>query len=192
MEFFSEILKHFRKRSNIDTNTDKKSNYILYKIVASINEGEEFRILDLKANTISNATILDVVYDIDILHGLHPAQACYIGTEYSKHLKKAKSLTEHPDNQKSTSKNYSVCRYGTYELCYQDRKGNVGFTNPDTEESFIMDPCDMVVSEELIKKFDAAQAFYIGLFAGLKLIKSSSKKKDLSATHNQKHLTLVK
>jgi hypothetical protein len=32
-----------------------------------------------------------------------------------------------------------------------------------------MDPRDITLSEELISEFDAAQAFYIGLLAGLKL-----------------------
>lgn len=31
-----------------------------------------------------------------------------------------------------------------------------------------MDPNELVTSEELIQGFDASQAFYIGLFAGLK------------------------
>jgi hypothetical protein len=190
MELFSEIQKRFGDKPNTDTNTDIKSNCILYKILASINEGEEFRILNIKTNTTSEVTILDLIYNIDVLHGLHPTQACYIGTEYARHLKKANFSAEHPSEQKTRSKSYAVRRYGAYELCYQDHKGNVGFSNPTTEEIFLMDPRDMVISEELIKKFDAAQAFYIGLFAGLKLIRSHSKKNG-ATMHVLNHLKLV-
>lgn len=147
---------------------DEKTHFIFYKIVDSLNEGEEFVIQCINTNGIFNATIMDIIFDIDILHGLHPIQACYIGIEYSKFLKKGMAPFKFQDNQRKLKK-YSVFRYGTYQLSYQDRKGNICFANYYTGEVFIMDPRDIAFSESLIKEFDAAQAFHIGLFAGVKL-----------------------
>jgi hypothetical protein len=51
----------------------------------------------------------------------------------------------------------------------KNREGSICFVNISTNEKFIMDPRDIALTEQLIQEFDAAQAFYIGLFAGLKI-----------------------
>lgn len=158
------IVSKFVKNKNND-----KSSYILYKIVDTTLNDKHFVLQYINTKVIFHIKISELVFDLDILYGLHPIQACYIGIEYSKHIKNSnptplekKSLTEKLNK-------YSVYRYGKYRLVSQNRKGKVHFTNELSNEDFFMEPRDIALSEELIEEFDAAQAFYIGLLAGLKI-----------------------
>lgn len=146
---------------------DSKSSSIFYKIVDSHNGIYLLQCINTKATF--QCKIVDIVFDKDILLGLHPVQACYIGLEYSRFLKKCAS---HPNDLKNTDKNnttYPISRYGIYSIQYQNRKGQILFINRKTMEKVLMDPRDIALSEELIDEFDASEAFYIGLQAGLKL-----------------------
>ena len=87
---------------------------------------------------------------------------------------------------------YSDSRYGSYKICYQDRKGDICFSNQETDEVFVMNPRDIALSEELIQEFDAAQAFYIGVFAGLKLNNATIRRIDVSKSYHKPYLRRVK
>jgi hypothetical protein len=84
-------------------------------------------------------------------------------------------IKKHEPKNKMTNTNskkmnqHSLDRYGCYSLCYQNRNGEICFKNNLTNEQFIMDPRDIALTEELITEFDATQAFYIGILAGLKI-----------------------
>lgn len=151
------------KNKNSD---DKRAHYIFYKIVDFTSE--EFVLQCINTKAIFCLKITEIVFDIDILHGLHPTQACYIGMEYSKHLKKTDIPTS-LKNKNHKLEPHSAFRYGKYNLRYQNRNGDLCFTCEKTNQEFIMDPRDIALSEALIAEFDAAQAFYIGLLVGLKL-----------------------
>ena len=138
------------------------------------------------------AKINSIVFDIDILYGLHPIQAYYIGIEYSKYMKNLSSPIEAKKKQKEKLNNYSVHRYGNYTLCFQNSEGNVCFVDKSTNEEFLMDPRDIALTEELIQEFDAAQAFYIGLLAGCRLKNPTKKCNDLLANDKHPYLRLVK
>ncbi|MCD6040294.1 MAG: hypothetical protein K0S27_1694 [Gammaproteobacteria bacterium] len=171
--------------------TDKKSRYIFYKIVDSSHEKEKLILQCVKTRAFFNSSILEIVSDKSILHGLHPVQACFIGIEYASSCKKSNfSLGAACHNKKIRSDKYEYCRYGTYKICYQDRTGNVCFSDRKTNEVFLMDPQDIALSEELIQEFDAAQAFYIGVFTGLKLNDAPMRKINLSK-NNKPYLRLV-
>jgi hypothetical protein len=163
MSLLAEILSSFIRRNS--KYKDIKSNHIFYKIVDT-NNNNEFTLQCINTNALFYAKISDIVYDTDILYGLHPVQSCFIGIEYAKYIKK------HKHNSKTNAQKinqYSLSRYGCYSLCYQNRNGELCFINNITNEQFIMDSRDVALSEELINEFDAAQAFYIGLLAGLKI-----------------------
>lgn len=53
-----------------------------------------------------------------------------------------------------------------------------------------MNPKDISLSEELIQEFDAAQSYFIGLQAGIKIINPVNSK--LISTNKTPHLYLVK
>ena len=83
-------------------------------------------------------------------------------------------------------------RYGIYQVLYEDREKNVNFINMLTKESFLMDPRDIALSQDLIQEFDAVQAFYIGFIAGLKLNNPTIKRKNDFSQYNPPTLKLVK
>ncbi|MGD9152828.1 MAG: hypothetical protein PVG30_04110 [Gammaproteobacteria bacterium] len=158
---FSNLARKIRGAS------DTKSDYIFYKIVDSFEEDQTYKLQCINTKATFNSKITEIVFDIDILHGLHPVQACYIGIEYSRHIKNISPSAKLQEKQTKKICKLSVCRYGKYRLRFQDRDGEICFIdNNNNGKEFIMDPRDIALSEELINEFDAAQAFYIGLLAG--------------------------
>lgn len=175
MGLLAEILLGFIHKNPKD-NTDKRSNHIFYKIVAS-HEAEIYALQCINTSAIFHARITDIVFDIDILHGLHPVQACYIGIEYSNYIKNSKPTTIRKNLQVKKLDKYSMYRYGKYRLLFQNREGFICFINESNKEEFLMDARDIALSEDLIQEFDAAQAFYIGFLAGLKINNPTQKSK---------------
>lgn len=159
--FFKKFFNFIR---NFLGNNTEKANYIFYKIIGLTSD--IYTLQCINKNVIFYAKITDIVFDMEILYGLHPIQACYIGVEYAKYLQKTDAPTAKFQHKKLYK--YSVCRYGSYNLHYQDRKGNICFIKKNTSEEFIMQPSEILPNEDLIQEFDAGQAFYIGLLAGLK------------------------
>ncbi len=162
MKSIKKILLGFVKYKKIKINN--KSNYIFYKIINYINEQKAYVIQCINTKAIFRSKITDLVFDTDLLYGLHPIQACYIGIEYIINMNKT-NCTKNQKYQKKT-KEYSIYRYGEYSLLYQKRNGDFCFINNFTNEEFIMDPWEIALSEELIREFDAVQAFHIGCMAG--------------------------
>lgn len=183
---FSNFIRKIRSSS------DAKFNYIFYKIIDSSEENQIYKLQCINTQATFNAKITEIVFDIDILHGLHPAQACYIGIEYSKHIKNNISPSaEMEKKQAERMQKSSLCRYGKYALCFQDRGGKIYFTDNNDGNGFLMDPRDIALSEELINEFDAAQAFYIGLLAGF-CINNPAKRRSKNQQAQQPILRLVK
>ena len=172
-----------------------KSDHILYKIVDVYvaQETEYYKIHCSYTKAIFSSTLHDIVFDLDILYGLHPIQGCFIGIEYAKILK----CTTH--DRKYQEKQYNklttsamIHRYGKHKLLYQDRKGFVGFECTNKNKQFLMDPRDIALSQELIEEFDAAQAFYIGVWAGIKFANPIIKLQEHNKKEKINHLRLVK
>ena len=154
--------------------TSSKNDYILYKIVDSFNKNniEEYKLQCINTNTIFSISLLEMVFDIDILYGLHPVQSCFVGIEYAKSIPMTKYSTLMPQNQKTNALNpYTDYRYGNNNLLYQDRCGHLCFEQRDSSSQLLMDPRDIATTQSLIEEFDAAQAFFIGVFAGNKFAK---------------------
>ncbi|QRN02970.1 hypothetical protein GH742_03310 [Legionella sp. MW5194] len=163
-ETFSNLLYPKRK------NKRARKSFILYKIVDFYPYHDQgyYKVQYINSKAVIDLTINDIVFDLDILHGLHPVQSCYIGIEYSKTVK-SNSTEIRQLKQENTFGAYSVSRYGSYNLLFQTRDGLIGIEHWPTQKQSIMHPQEVALSRELIKEFDAAQAFYIGLLAGLKM-----------------------
>lgn len=157
----TQKISSFRKNKNAD--------FIFYKIVDSSEEKHEFTLQCIYTNAIFCVKLNHITLDMDILHGLHPIQACYIGIEYAMYLKKTKEAAIISEKKSSKLNNYSISRYGSFSLQYLDRVGNLCFISHQTTEEFLMNPRDIALSIEIIQKFDAAQAFHIGFLAGIKM-----------------------
>lgn len=147
---------------------DVKSNHIFYKIVDAVNDNE-FLLQCINTNAIFYARIIDIVFDADILHGLHPVQSCFVGIEYAKYIKKYELNSVFDEVKKPKISSCPLSRYGSYDLCYQTRNNELCFVNSITNEKFLMHPENIAFSEDLIAEFDAAQAFHIGLLAGIRM-----------------------
>lgn len=165
------------------------NEYVLYKIVDSyIDEGKEYlQVQCINTKAVVNYSLIEIIYDIQTLHGLHPIQGCFIGIEYGKSLRTPKE----PSNQ-VPQKNFLVRssrRYGKNNLIYQDRHGFLAFESiwGSNKEILLMDPRDIALSRDIITEFDASQAFCIGVFAGLQLANPRE-----STRIVQRHLKLVK
>lgn len=169
-------------------NKDSRSQYIFFKIVDSSQDDEAFILQCINTGGTFHLTLPEIVFDSDILYGLHPTQACFIGIEYSRHIKNLNWSSSKQKREREKLKKHPAHRYGKYILSSQNRKGDIAFVDSKTNEAFLMDPRDVSLSKELIREFDASQAFYIGLLAGFKL--NNLVKKD--KTNQWPHLKLVK
>lgn len=188
MGLLADILFRISKSNSKDASI--KSNFIFYKIVDSINDNK-FTLQCINTSALFYANISDIVFDSYILQGLHPVQSCFIGIEYAKYIKKYETNLKNSRINNQKMNQYSLNRYGYYSLCYQHRNGELCFVNNYTNEQFAMDPRDIALTEELITEFDATQAFYIGLLAGLK-INNPTKHADKCLNREQSYLYLVK
>lgn len=165
MRLLVNIILNFIRKNSKPKNI--KSDYIFYKIVDLVNN--EFSLQCINTSALFYAKITDIVFDTDILKALHPIQSCFIGIEYAQYMSKH-DLDSKPIRSKNDALNqHSLSRYGCYNLCYQNRNGELCFINNITNQQFIMDPQDIAFSAEIISEFDATQAFYIGFLTGLKI-----------------------
>ncbi|GGI82699.1 hypothetical protein [Legionella impletisoli] len=173
------------KKVNSDLN-----DYVLYKIVDSYidEETEYLQIQCINTKAVLSYTLTEIIYDIQVLYGLHPIQGCFIGLEYGKNLRTPK---EHSNQipPKHILTRSSLWRYGKYNLLYQDRSGYITFESRDGSHNNVltMDPRDIALTREIITEFDVSQAFYIGVFTGLKLARLHEPKRVA-----QNYLRLVK
>ena len=186
MGMLAEIIVNLVKKN---TTSSKMANHIFYKIEDVNSTLDEYTLRCANTNTVFNVSITEIVYDASILFGLHPAQACYIGLEFSKI---AKSKSTHSSTQNKTIDiRYTECRYGKFSIHHIDRQGNVCFSNKTTSEKFCMDPRDIILSKDILNEFDASQAFHLGIFAGFK-IKNPIKEKETPVKNNIHYMRLVK
>lgn len=170
------------------------SDFVLYKIVDSYIKADKeyFKIQCICTKAILDLTIQGIVYDLAILHGLHPLQASFIGIEYAKILKKDFVSSKLQDSSKNAPSQPSISRYGKNNLLYQNRSGFLGFEDIYSGQQHLMDPRDIVLSQELIEDFDSSQAFYIGILAGFKFIHSTREGHTSNWRKNNSYLRLVK
>ena len=144
-------------------------NCILYTLLDAFIEEEVlyYKIQPINKSNIFMVKLEDLVFDTTILWGLTPFEASCVGIEYAAFFynkKTAGGITKQPKISQ-----YMRCRYGSYELLFQNRTGQLVFMHRSSLHYFMMVPEAIAFSKELIEEFDAAQAFYIGLLAGLKL-----------------------
>jgi hypothetical protein len=182
----NSLLQPFKKTflyllgNSLQQTRANKNAFILYKIVDSYDfkNNEYYSVQCINTKAILQLTINQIVFDLDILHGLHPIKGCFIDIEYAKVIKTAncENTKSHKKSQ-NMFREYSMNRYGSHNLLYQDRNGLLGFEYSSKGESFLMDPRDIALTRELIEEFDAAQAFCIGVLAGLKFVHPVSKHK---------------
>jgi hypothetical protein len=190
----SDLLIKFKtvilnKKCNLKTsfqNLNQHSVFSRYRI-------EE---IDIKNNKISlychftrgilNTTIMEVILNQEIIKNLPINQAGTLGYLYGKlfcHDGKNIEKITHPKKNECFSLTNSGSQLKINSL---DREGVVTFTDINTKEIFKKTPLEIYENEALMNKFDAIQACYIGILAGIFITKKPK--------HNFKKpfLTIVK
>lgn len=155
------IFDFIRKLINI-IRYDILSYHFYYKIIDEIDE-HNFKIQCKNSKTLFDASIYEIVFT-DILHNMDPVQACFIGARYSKVIKcKTEPMNFNFPNENRTE-NLANCF-----IKYQDRKGLICYFDFNTNKEHFCDPLTLASDDKLIANFSPEQAFYIGIFAGLKI-----------------------
>ena len=180
---FSDLFSRSLKKINSDD-----SQFILYRIVDSytIDDQENYKVQCAFTKAILDLKIDEIVFDLDILHGLHPIQSCFVGMEHAKIL----NQKSHAQQQKNVTSSYKIGRYHTYCLVAQNRNGALTIEHRNSKEQFVYDALDIALSRELIGEFNAADAFQVGVLAGLQYINNLKRGKEPFLNIN--HLRLVK
>ena len=106
-------------------------NHIFYRIVDNDQNEWRYKIQCMRTRNILTLSLLDTISDRDIIYGLHPIQACFIGIELSLYLK----LNPGNPSMKNVVqiRNYSISRYGRYRIYSENRDGTVSFIDKNTE-----------------------------------------------------------
>ena len=169
MEFIKKIVSFFKTLSFEGSNNISK--LALYKIIdRNETKNDVYIIQCVNSKSIFEACISEIVCDKDILYGLHPLQACFIGIEYAQF---SKSNRHNLKNHAKSSAIKSQVIQGILRLKYQDRKGDICFINCKTNKEQVMNPKDIAFSDNIISHFDSEQSFFIGMCAGKKICNSS-------------------
>lgn len=183
MDLLLKIFSLFFNKSVSEKSVDNRYSYIFYRIIDFNNESDTYLIQCINTKAVFQAKLYQIVCDLDILYGLDPLQACFIGIEFAKFIRRNENNNEIV-KLKKVQAFLPESRYGSYEIHYLNRKGDLFFTNKKTKEEFLMNPKDISLSKKLIEEFDASHSYFIGLQAGIKIknpkqITSNNKKFNL-------------
>lgn len=182
------LVNMFTKLTKLVSPSVDKKNYIFYRIIEKLKNEEKFLLHCVNTSAIFYASMDEIMADVDILYGLHPIQACYIGIEYAFFIKKINVCNSRSFDKISLEK-YKSCRYGDLIIISQDRFSNVRFIDRQTDFEFSMDALDLALSN-FIERFDAIHAFYIGVLAGSNMNKA--KKIKVKSQRLSSFLKLIK
>lgn len=147
--------------------------------------GVIYRLTDINPDTLivvlkclnSSALLKDklpkIINDKDILSGLEPIEACWLGYYYGKAIQK-KSGQE----KKKLESNVSLLmqnKRGKLLIYSFNRGGTISYLDTETKLTITEDPLLIAKNPDLINQFDPTQACYIGILSGLQIQKDVSK-----------------
>lgn len=136
------------------------NNFIKFKIVDKRNKKYVLQCIFTKG--LFRQVLGELIEDVDIINGLHPIQSCFIGLEASKEM-----CLHDTTYQPVTSP--CIKRYGVFELLYLDRHQHICYKDI-TNGLQHNEPIKNVVGDDSkLEKFDANEAFYIGIWAGSRI-----------------------
>ncbi len=161
---------------------NQRKNKIIYKI---INEGKnrDYILQCVNSKSVFEASILEIIFDTDILHGLHPLQSCFIGIEYAFYIKSLDEIEEKNKEEVYMLNTHVINSFSKLKLKYLNRNGSICYVDTTTNEEEIADPKEIVFIDSIIKEFHPGESFYIGFCAGKKM----SIKKNVVYLHKDKN-----
>lgn len=111
-------------------------------------------------------TFSEIIASPDIIESLSCEQACWIGMYYGKALRNALHGNANLRNIKKP--NYLLKnKYGVYKIISENRNGTIECIHIHTRKELNIHPLMIAQDTALINQFDANQACYIGILAGI-------------------------
>ncbi|OGT41295.1 MAG: hypothetical protein A3F13_09865 [Gammaproteobacteria bacterium RIFCSPHIGHO2_12_FULL_40_19] len=123
------------------------------------------------ARAVLKLSIAEAIADPSIIANLLPVQACWLGY-YAGLLYDPAEIQKQKQYLKNAEGVFSLkCAAGQYRVVSQDRKGEITYMKSNDTDVITEYPINIVQDEVTISKFDASQACYIGILAGIYVTK---------------------
>lgn len=179
---FLRLIEHFKRSYR---------RPILYKI-SSIDAENQTAILHVNfKNIFFTQTFSEIISNVEIIEGLSPQQACWLGVYYGRALKTALDGKKNLRNIKKPD--YLLQhKQGCYKIISENRDGNITCIHVKTKQTLTSHPLCIAEDGTFIKNFDANQACYIGILAGIAMIKKQNHAQVETKQHCVPYLRLVK
>ena len=146
----------------------------IYYRLSSIDPKKQTAILHVIHKSIFiKQTFSEIISDAEIIEGLSCKEACWIGVYYGKALRSALDGKSHLKNIKKPT--YLLKhKYGCYKIVCENRDGTIGCIHVKTRKEISANPICIAEDDSFISHFDANQACYIGILAGIAMKKNNA------------------
>ena len=144
----------------------------IYYRLSSVDVKQQTAILHVINKSIFiKLTFSDIIFNKDIIEGLSCEHASWIGIYYGKMLR---SSADEKTNVKSIKKpSYFLNHHdGRYKIISEKRDGTIECLHIKTKNIVSAHPLSIVEDSVFINYFDANQACYIGMLAGISIEKN--------------------
>lgn len=164
-------IKHFFSAALTLKNTDR---HPVYYRISSVDPENQTAILHLIHKSIFiKHTFAEIISDPEIIEGLSCQQACWLGVYYGKALRSALDGKTKLKNIKKPT--YLLQhKYGCYKIVSENRDGTIECIHVKTRKEINAHPILIAEDNTFIKHFDANQACYIGILAGIAMEKNEA------------------
>lgn len=161
-------VKHFFSTKRVLKNINF---HPIYYRISSIDSEKQTVVLHIIHKSIFiKQTFSEIISDSEIIEGLSCQQACWMGVYYGKALRAALDGKSHLKNIRKPS--YLLKHnYGQYKIVGENRDGTIGCLHIKTREALTIHPVSIAKDDLFINHFDANQACYIGILAGMAMEK---------------------
>lgn len=177
-----ETLPLIKKRllQLLHTISFQKIDNVHYRLSSVDSENQTLILHVIRKNIFIKQSFAEIIANPALISGFNPEEACWIGIYYGKALHSAAHGKTHLKNIKKAC--YLLhYHHGAYKIMSEHRDGKITCLHTKTRTTVCVDPLSIAKDSIFIRQFDATQACYIGMLAGIKLDKSENKEESLSS-----------
>lgn len=143
-----------------------------------------------RVRAILKLSLMEAVADSSIIANLHPVQACWLGY-YAGLIYQQDDLHFQNQNLQSSSNGFGLkFKSGQYRIVSKGRKGEISYSTNIKSVLITDHPINIAQDRSTISSFDASQACYIGILAGIYAAKHGDNSKQ--SQKKQPLLRLIK
>jgi hypothetical protein len=146
---------------------------IRYKVVAIDMELRKVSFRPKKKAAVITYSFSEAVADLDLIGGLTPEEASWIGGYFAKSLRGMSGKARSKCSRKSMDDLMSGAG-SRYQIITRHRDGRVSYIDKLSKEKYQEHPVTIVTTKSILRDFSPSQACYIGILAGLGLDKLDS------------------